>query len=125
LNQDGAMAKFREVRDEWMKDPLVRAGLGQLDIYNQVASLVRRIREKAGLTQTEVQEITGIGQAEISRIENSHQGRTPGIGTMAALGEAADMVLVVSYVSKDQVAEVLKKQKAGDALFQYSALLAK
>ena len=119
------MAKFREVRDEWMKDPLVRAGLGQLDIYNQVASLVRRIREKAGLTQTEVQEITGIGQAEISRIENSHQGRTPGIGTMAALGEAADMVLVVSYVSKDQVAEVLKKQKAGDALFQYSALLAK
>jgi len=118
------MAKFQEVKDEWMKDPLVRGGSGQLEVYMRVASLVRRVREKAGLSQTQVQDITGIGQAEISRIENAHEGRTPGIGTMAALGEAADMVLVVSYVSKDQVAEVLKKQKAGDALFQFSALLA-
>jgi len=118
------MAKFREVKDEWMKDPRVRAGVEQVEVYKQIASLVRRVRERAGLTQTAVRDLTGIGQAEISRIENAHEGRTPGIGTMAALGEAADMVLVVSYVSRDQVAEVVKKQKAGDALFQYSALLA-
>ena len=118
------MAKFHEVKDEWMKDPRVRAGAGQVEVYTQVASLVRRVREKAGLSQTEVQDLTGIGQSEISRIENAHQGRTPGIGTMAALGVAADMVLVVTYVSRDKVAEVVKKQKAGDALFKYSALLA-
>lgn len=118
------MPKFEEVKKEWMQDPLVRAGEGQRDVYAQVATLARRIREKAGLSQTRVQELTGIAQAEISRIENAHEGRTPGLGTMAALGEAADMVLVVGYVSKAQAAEIRKKQKQGESLFEYSALLA-
>lgn len=118
------MAKFSDVKREWMKDPLVQAGQDQREVYSQIASLVRRIREKAGLSQTGVQEVTGIAQAEVSRIENAHGGRTPGLGTMAALGEAADMVLVVGYVTKAQAAEVRRRQKEGEPLFEYSALLA-
>jgi transcriptional regulator with XRE-family HTH domain len=118
------MPKFEDVKREWMKDPLVQSGQGQREVYSQIASLVRRVREKAGLSQTRVQQVTGIAQAEVSRIENAHEGRIPGLGTMAALGEAADMVLVVSYVTKAQAAEVRKRQREGEALFEYSTLLA-
>jgi transcriptional regulator with XRE-family HTH domain len=117
------MPKFEDVKREWLQDPLVRAGEGQREVYSQIAALVRQVREKAGLSQTRMQQITGIAQAEVSRIENAHEGRTPGLGTMAALGEAAGMVLVVSYVTKKQAAEVLKRQNEGEPLFEYSTLL--
>lgn len=117
------MAKFEDVKREFMRDPLVRAGAGQRDVYAEVASLARRVRAKAGLSQTRMQELSGIAQSEISRIENADEGRTPGLGTMAALGEAADMVLVVGYVSKAQAAEIKKRQKRGEPLFEYSTLL--
>ena len=117
------MAKFEDVKKDWMRDPLVRAGVGQREIYAEVANLVKKVRQKAGLSQTRCQEITGIAQEEISRIENAHEGRTPGLGTLVALGEPADMVFLVGYVSRAQAKEILKKRGEGE-LFEYRALLA-
>lgn len=46
------MPKFSDVKREWMKDPLVQAGPDQREVYSQIASLVRRIRAKADLSQS-------------------------------------------------------------------------
>jgi transcriptional regulator with XRE-family HTH domain len=118
------MAKFQDVKQEWMKDPLVQAGVGKAEVYSQISSLMRRIREEAGLSQGEVQKAVGIAQAEVSRIENAYGGRTPGIGIMAAIGGAAGKVMMVTFLTEEQAAEVVEPQKNGDAMFKYSALLA-
>jgi transcriptional regulator with XRE-family HTH domain len=117
------MPEFDQVKQEWLKDPLVRAGLGQKDIYMQVARLVRKVRARSALTQQRVEQVTGIAQEEVSRIENGREGRTPGLGTLAALGSAADMELVVCYVTKEQAVLVRQKQQAGESLFALSEVL--
>lgn len=60
---------------ECMKDPVFAEGFRQEQIKHELAEMVKTYRQKAGLTQKQLADKTGLKQSAIARIE-SRQSRT-------------------------------------------------
>ncbi len=59
-----------------------------------IESIIRRARAERGLTQTQLAEISGVKQANISAIENGR--RTPGLDTLQRLVSACGFELLAA-----------------------------
>jgi ribosome-binding protein aMBF1 (putative translation factor) len=64
---------------ESMKDPAFAELYTQEHIKHEISQLVIKARKKAGLTQKQLAELTGLHQAAIARIESRKARTIPGI----------------------------------------------
>lgn len=87
---------FRETLDEQVKDPAFQAEWEALEPERQIIRAIIEGRERRGLTQQQLAEITGIQQADISRLENGTGN--PSLRTLKRL--AAGMQLKLEFVPK-------------------------
>ena len=61
---------FRETLNDQMNNPDFRAEWESLEPERQIIRAILDGREKNNMTQKQLSEATGIGQADISRLEN-------------------------------------------------------
>lgn len=86
---------FRETLDEQMKDPEFQAEWKAMEPERQIIRAILEGREARALTQKQLAEVTGITQADISRLENGTAN--PSLRTLKRLAAGLGMDLKVEF----------------------------
>ena len=89
---------FRETLNEQLKDPVFQAEWEALEPERQIIRAIIEGRERRDLTQQQLAEITGIQQADISRLENGTGN--PSLRTLKRLAAGMGMQLKLEFVPK-------------------------
>ena len=89
---------FRETLNEQLKDPVFQAEWESLEPERQIIRAIIEGRERRDLTQQQLAEITGIQQADISRLENGTGN--PSLRTLKRLAAGMGMQLKLEFVPK-------------------------
>ena len=89
---------FRETLNEQLRDPEFKAEWDALEPERQIMRAIIEGRDKRDLTQKQLAEVTGITQADISRLENGTGN--PSLRTLKRLAEGLGMSLKVEFVPK-------------------------
>lgn len=87
---------FRETWNEQMKDPAFREEWEAQEPERQIIRAMIEGRERQRMTQKDLAIATGIGQADISRLENGTAN--PSIRTLKRLASGMGMKLQISFV---------------------------
>lgn len=87
---------FRETLDEQMQDPEFKAEWDALAPERQIMRAIIEGREGRDLTQQQLAEVTGIAQADISRLENGTGN--PSLRTLKRLAAGMGMALKLEFV---------------------------
>ena len=87
---------FRETLDERMQDPEFKAEWDALAPERQIMRAIVEGREGRDLTQQQLAEVTGIAQADISRLENGTGN--PSLRTLKRLAAGMGMALQLEFV---------------------------
>jgi DNA-binding XRE family transcriptional regulator len=87
---------FRETLSEELKDPIFKAEYDALEPEFQVIRVLLKVRRERNLTQKQLSELTGINQADISKIERGNAN--PSLRTLQRLATAMDMNVRVEFV---------------------------
>ena len=87
---------FRETLNDQMNNPDYRAEWESLEPERQIIRAILDGREKNNMTQKQLSEATGIGQADISRLENGTAN--PSLRTMKRLASGMGMRLQIEFV---------------------------
>ena len=87
---------FRDTLNERLTDPAFRAEWDALEPERQIMKAIIDGREEKALTQKQLAEVTGITQADISRLENGTGN--PSIRTLKRLAAGLGMTLKVEFV---------------------------
>ena len=87
---------FRETLNEQLRDPEFKAEWDALEPERQIVRAMLEGRERADLTQQELARVTGITQADISRLENGTAN--PSLRTLKRLASGMGMRLKVDFV---------------------------
>ena len=88
---------FRETLNDQMNNPDFRAEWESLEPERQIIRAILDGREKNNMTQKQLSEATGIGQADISRLENGTAN--PSLRTMKRLASGMGMRLQIEFVA--------------------------
>ena len=92
-----AMGKnFRDTLNERMKDPAFLAEWNAQEPERQIMRAIAEGREEKDMTQKQLAEITGITQADISRLESGTAN--PSLRTLKRLAAGMGMALKVEFV---------------------------
>lgn len=92
------MKKFKDFMEQQMQDQeFVKEYEAIQPEMNVIRALVDA-RISKNLTQKELAELTGINQADISKMENGT--RNPSVNMLKRLAEGMDMVLKIEFVPK-------------------------
>ena len=86
---------FRETLNEQMKDPEFQAEWKAMEPERQIIRAIVEGREAKDLTQKQLAEVTGITQADISRLENGTAN--PSLRTLKRLAAGLGMDLKVEF----------------------------
>ena len=89
---------FRETLNERLEDPAFRTEWDEMEPERQIMRAIIDGREENDLTQKQLAEVTGITQADISRLENGTAN--PSIRTLKRLAAGLDMMLKVEFVPR-------------------------
>lgn len=89
---------FRETLNGQLKDPAFQAEWEALEPERQIIRAIMEGRERNDLTQQQLAEITGIQQADISRLENGTGN--PSLRTLKRLAAGMGMQLKLEFVPK-------------------------
>jgi transcriptional regulator with XRE-family HTH domain len=92
------LSKFEELA---LADKDVKFGFDNYDVLKQIGSLVREMRVSGGFSQTALQEMSGIPQADISRVESGTMERGPSLLTLVRLAHAAGKRLVIGLEDEE------------------------
>lgn len=87
---------FRETLNEQLKDPEFKKEWDALEPEYQIIKAMLEAREEQGVTQKQLANITGIPQADISRLENGNAN--PSLKTLKRLAEGMGMKLKLEFV---------------------------
>lgn len=87
---------FRETLNEQMKDPEFRAEWEAQEPERQIMHAILEGRQNCNLTQEQLAQVTGINQANISRLENGTAN--PSLRTLKRLAEGMGMELKLEFV---------------------------
>lgn len=87
---------FRETLNEQLKDPEFKAEWDALEPEYQVIRAMLDARIEKNLTQKQLADLTGIAQADISRIENGTAN--PSLKTLQRLAQGLGMMLKLEFV---------------------------
>ena len=89
------MSDFRDYLNEQLKDPEFRAEWDALEPEFQIVRAMIDAREKKHLSQKELSKLTGISQADISRLENG--SANPSIRTLQRLAAGMGMRVKIEF----------------------------
>ncbi len=87
---------FRETLNERMKDPEFLAEWNAQEPERQIIRAIAERREENEMTQKQLAELTGINQADISRLENGTAN--PSLRTLKRLASGLGMRLRLEFV---------------------------
>ena len=87
---------FRDKLNERMKDPAFLAEWNAQEPERQIMRAIAEGREERDMTQKQLAEITGITQADISRLESGTAN--PSLRTLKRLAAGMGMALKVEFV---------------------------
>lgn len=87
---------FRESLNEQLKDPEFKEEWDALEPEFQVIRAILNARHEKNITQKELAELTGIAQADISRMENGNAN--PSLQTLKRLAAGLGMAVKVDFV---------------------------
>lgn len=87
---------FRETLNQQLQDPEFRAEWEALEPERQIIRAILEGREEKDLTQKQLAQITGINQADISRLENGTGN--PSIRTLKRLAAGLGMTLKLEFI---------------------------
>jgi ribosome-binding protein aMBF1 (putative translation factor) len=87
---------FRETLAEQMKDPEFQAEWEAQEPERQIIRAIIEGREENDLTQQQLSAVTGIAQADISRLENGTAN--PSLSTLKRLAAGMGMKLQIEFV---------------------------
>ncbi|MBQ2707836.1 MAG: helix-turn-helix transcriptional regulator [Clostridia bacterium] len=91
------MAKnFRETLNEQLKDPEFKKEWDALEPEYQIIRAMLDTRNEESITQKQLADLTGIPQADISRLENGNAN--PSLRTLKRLAEGMGMKLKLEFV---------------------------
>lgn len=92
--------KLRELEERLLEDPRVRDGYENSSAIAKAGMLLRRLRERNGLTQRQLETLSGVQQAEISRMEAGQGARGITISQLETIAHAQDAEVVIAFVQK-------------------------
>ncbi len=80
-----------------LKDNGFKVAYEEVQMHLKIAKLLEELRHKAGMTQAELANATGVSQPMIARLERGDQDRVPTLHTInkifRALGYEVDLVI--------------------------------
>lgn len=94
--QETRMNDLHELTDELMKDPEFKKEYDALQPDRDLTMSLVMARKRAGLTQAELSEKTGISQSDISRLENG--SRNPTIALLNRIANALNATCRIEFV---------------------------
>ena len=94
------MREFRKYRDRVLKDADVRAGYEEQAFVARLGELMRQIREQAKFSQEKWAKMTGLSQADVSRLETGLGKKGPTFDTLVRWVHARKMKLVIQALPK-------------------------
>ena len=92
------MSDLQELTNELMRDPDFKKEYEALQPEMNITRAILDARIRAGMTQMELAEKSGISQADICRLEKGT--RNPSIALLKRLAEAMDSTLRIEFVPK-------------------------
>ena len=92
------MSDLQKLTEELMQNPEFRKEYEALQPEMDITRAILDARIRAGMTQMELSEKSGISQADISRVEKGT--RNPSISLLKRLAEAMDSTLRIEFVPK-------------------------
>ncbi len=87
---------FRETLNEQLKNPEFKKEWDALEPEYQIIKAMLNARKEKAITQKQLADITGIPQADISRLENGNAN--PSLRTLQRLAEGMGMQLKIEFV---------------------------
>ena len=90
------MKKFDDFLKEQLKDPEIKMEWDKLEPEYQIIRAMIKLRSEKKISQKKLAEITGIAQADISRIENGNAN--PSLRTLQRLAEGLGMKLKLEFI---------------------------
>lgn len=87
---------FRETLNEQLKNPEFKEEWDELEPEYQIIKAMLSSRAERSMTQKQLAEITGIPQADISRLENGNAN--PSLRTLVRLADGMGMKLKLEFV---------------------------
>lgn len=87
---------FRETLNEQLKDPNFKKEYDELEPEFAIINAIIDARKEMGLTQKQLSELTGITQADISKLENGNAN--PSLKTLQRLAAAMGKTIKISFV---------------------------
>jgi transcriptional regulator with XRE-family HTH domain len=89
------MAKLNSFEQAALRDPDVKFGFDNYEVLKQLGDFVKEMRTQTDLTQAVLQEMSGVSQADISRLEKGAMERGPSLLTLVRLAHAVGKHLVI------------------------------
>ena len=87
---------FRETLNQQMKDPEFKAEWEASEAEYQIIKTMLEARQRKNITQKQLSDVTGIAQADISRIENGNAN--PSLQTLVRLAEGLGAKLKIEFI---------------------------
>lgn len=91
---------FREVLSEELKNPDFVSAWNELEPEFQIINAMLDARKERNLTQKQLSELTGIAQADISKLENGTAN--PSVKTLQRLANGMGMAVKIEFVPMAQ-----------------------
>ena len=92
------MITFNDYFDEKLKDENFRREYEKIQPEMEIIKALIDARKEQNLTQSELAALTGINQADISRLENGN--RNPSLNMLKKLADGLGMTLQIKFVPK-------------------------
>lgn len=93
------MNTFKELLDEQLKNPDFKKEYENLQPEMDVIRAIAKARASQKLTQKQLADVTGINQADISKLENGT--RNPSLKLLKRLADGLGMTLKIEFIPKD------------------------
>lgn len=91
---------FRETLNEQLRNPEFKKEWDALEPEYQIIKAMLDIRSEKAITQKQLADITGIPQADISRLENGNAN--PSLRTLQRLADGMGMKLKLEFIPADR-----------------------
>ena len=95
------MITYKEYKNKCLKDSNFKKEYDDLEPEYDIINAMIKARKEKGLTQKQLSELTGISQADISRIENGT--RNPSLEMIKRLATGMGMRLKLEFIPVSKV----------------------
>lgn len=90
------MIKWKDYRDRKLKEPEFKQAYEELEVEYAIRNEILKARKELGMSQTQLSNLTGITQPDISKLENSKAN--PSVATLKKLATAFGKKLRIQFV---------------------------